>query len=68
MKDTNIRVGAKCTFVPSWRGSYGADKPNKRNALTVVGTVVYVNHAHRYFRVEYPAGKRGKKLSECFKY
>ena len=68
MKEENIRVGAKCTFVPYWQGSYGTDKPSKRNALSVTGTIVYVNHAHRYFREEYPAGNRGKKLSECFKF
>ena len=68
MKESNIRVGAKCTFVPSWRGSYGTENSTRWDALVVEGTIVYVNHAHRYFRAEYPAGKRGKKLSECFKF
>lgn len=68
MKKTKIAVGEKFTFVPYWRGSYGMEKASKRNALSVTGTIVYVNHPHRYFRVEFPAGKRGKMLSECFKF
>lgn len=68
MNRNNIRVGAKCTFVPSHRISYKVDNPTLSKHQTEIGTITYVNHAHRFFRVEYRAGKRGCILSECFKF
>lgn len=63
-----IRVGAKCTFVPSQRLSSKTDNPTLSKHPTVTGTITYVNYAHRIFRVEYRSGKRGQILSECFKF
>ena len=68
MKKSSIRVGAKCTFVPSHQLSCKVDNPNLSKHQTVTGTITYVNYAHRIFRVEYRAGKRGSVLSECFKF
>ena len=68
MNRNNICVGAKCTFVPSHRLSSKVDNPTLSKHQTVTGTVTYVNYAHRFFRVEYRAGKRGQILSECFKF
>ena len=66
MKKTKIAVGEKFRFLPSYHSNYGHNdfKDNRK----VTGTIVYVNHPHRYFRVEFPAGKQGKTLSECFKF
>ena len=66
MKKTKIAVGEKFRFLPSWYSNYGHS--DYKDARKVTGTIVYVNHPHRYFRVEVPAGKRGKMLSECFKF
>lgn len=66
MKKKEIAVGGKFRFLPCYHSNYGHNdfKDNRK----VTGTIVYVNHPHRYFRVEFPAGKRGKMLSECFKF
>ena len=69
MKKSCIRVGARCRIVPVYR--YGGEPENALVAGdpgTVTGTIIYVNHAHRYFRVEFPAGSRGKTLTECLKF
>lgn len=66
MKKTKIAVGERFTFLPSYHSSYGHN--DYKDARKVTGTIVYVNYPHRYFRVEYPAGNRGKRLSECFKF
>lgn len=68
MRKSAIRLGAKCTFVPACFGEYGANKSNKLDAYSVTGTITYINHAHRFFRVEYRMGKSGTTLSECFKF
>lgn len=68
MKKNRIRVGARCTFVSSHRLSGKVDNPTLSKHPTVTGTITYVNYAHRLFRVEYQAGKRGYTLSECFKF
>ena len=68
MKRSAIVVGAKCTFVPCWNADYGMSNPKTVKRLSVTGTITYVNHAHRYFRVEFCAGTQNLMLSECFKF
>lgn len=72
MNIKQIRVGARVIFVPSHRISYKVDKPDLsklRADIKKRGVITYVNHAHRFFRVEYPAGRNGElTLSECFKF
>ena len=67
MDISQIRVGARCHFVPGGRLRADAVHSNPRSRDAVVGRIVYVNYAHRFFRVEYPTGK-GQTLSECFKF
>ncbi len=68
MKTNEIRVGAKCHFVPYISLARDAVNPDPHGSQAVVGTIVYVNEKHRYFRAEYPVGSRGKTLTECFKF
>lgn len=57
-----IKLGAKVTFIPeAFTRIENADIPVK-----ITGRIVYINHEHRYFRVE--AEVNGYALHECFKF
>lgn len=57
-----IKLGAWVTFIPeSFTRIENADIP-----VEITGRIVYINHEHRYFRVE--AEVNGYLLHECFKF
>lgn len=63
-----IEIGDKIEFIPS--GYF--DNPERLSVSapsvpTVEGTVIYINEAHRYYRVEYRT-EAGCIGHECFKY
>jgi hypothetical protein len=60
-----IGIDMKAWFVPSFRDS---DKltPAERKAATIMGTIVYINYAHKYFTVEFEEG--GKVFKESFNF
>ena len=62
-----IRIGARCRFVPSHRQASEPVKLQPGSPKAVDARIVYVNHPHRWFRVVYPAGN-GYTLSECLKF
>jgi hypothetical protein len=60
-----IGIDMKAWFVPSFRDS---DKmtPAERKAAKVMGTIVYINYAHKTFLVEFEDG--GETFKETFKF
>ena len=67
MELKQIRVGAKCTFVPYFRYSTTDAENTRRKRDTVTGKIVYINREHRMFTVEYRLGKHGTVMHESFK-
>lgn len=60
-----IAIDMKAWFVPAFREST-VMTPEERKAATVMGTVVYVNYAHKTFMVEFEDG--GGVFKETFKF
>lgn len=60
-----IELGQEVNFIPNWN-IRNIDSKAERNSKTVTGTVIYVNHQHRTFIVEYPCG--GTMQKETFKF
>ncbi len=60
-----ITVDMKAWFVPACLGSVTMTPEEKRES-TVMGSVVYVNYAHKYFTVEYE--RKGITFKESFKF
>lgn len=61
-----IKIGDKYCFKPSAFFTSTAQFGDASPVKTVTGTVVYINEAHRYFRVEYVLP--GCIGHECFKF
>lgn len=63
-----MEIGDKLSFTPSaWTQFSGANVLDTYGVeLKVRGTVIWINAAHRYARVEYTAG--GCINHECFKF
>lgn len=60
-----IGIDMKAWFVPSYRDS-AIFTPAERKAASVMGTIVYVNYAHKTFMVEFE--DNGAMFKESFKF
>ena len=60
-----IAIDMKAWFVPSFRDIEKLT-PAERKAATVMGTIVYVNYAHKTFLVEFEDG--GATFKETFNF
>jgi hypothetical protein len=60
-----IGIDMKAWFVPSFKDSDKLTKEERR-AATVMGDIVYVNYAHKYFTAEFE--DRGAKFKESFNF
>lgn len=63
-------IGDKISFIPSAYNSQdnGTEKSREKQVKnTVKGTVISVNHEHRWYRVEYQTDYNGVQ-HECFKF
>jgi hypothetical protein len=61
-----VKIGDKVKFKPAFlRVSYG--KAASPNVTSVIGTVVYIDPKHRWYRVEWKP-RFDRAQHECFKY
>ena len=60
-----IEIGTKVKFIPFFNDNKLLT-PAERRSFATVGTVVYVNHDHKYFTAEYDC--LGTKQRESFKF
>lgn len=64
--DGVLKIGAFVRFVPSANIGYSAGFPDILGTETT-GTVVQINRAHHWYRVEYVMGRSDCIGYECFK-
>ena len=60
-----IAIDMKAWLVPSYRDSVTLTQ-KERKAATIMGDIVYVNYAHKYFTVEFEDG--GGRFLESFNF
>ena len=60
-----IKLGQEVKFIPTWNIRQYDSKVEKSSKI-ITGKVIYVNHQHRTFIVEYPCG--GTMQKETFKF
>lgn len=60
-----LRIGMPMRFTPAHTPGQD-DKEKGKRKPTVVGKVVYINTAHRYFTLEYKCGENNLRESRNF--